>query len=111
MFLLQKLLYTDTYFTILPFHLSEDADYSILDTIWHFNTLTNNGGGEKKIQFTAVPASVVQWCTKSGTLMGFDFIKMDLQEIGWEGVDWIHAAQNRAWHWALVNMVICLGVP
>jgi len=36
---------------------------------------------------------------------------MDLREIVWEGVDWIHLAQNRVQWWALVNMVMNLGVP
>jgi hypothetical protein len=31
---------------------------------------------------------------------------MDLKEIGWEGVDWIHLTQDRDHRWALVNMVI-----
>jgi hypothetical protein len=36
---------------------------------------------------------------------------MDLREIGWEGVDWIHVAQDRV-HWqALVNTVMNLRVP
>jgi hypothetical protein len=40
-----------------------------------------------------------------------DNIKMDLREIGWDGVDWIDVAQDRD-HWkALVNMVLNLWVP
>jgi hypothetical protein len=36
---------------------------------------------------------------------------MNLREIGWEGVDWIHLAQDREqWH-ALVNMVMNFPVP
>jgi hypothetical protein len=35
-------------------------------------------------------------------------IRMYLKEISWEGVDWIHLAQDH-W-WALVNMVINLQV-
>jgi hypothetical protein len=38
-------------------------------------------------------------------------IKMDVREIGWEGLDWIHLAQERDWWWALVNMVTNLQVP
>jgi hypothetical protein len=42
-------------------------------------------------------------------------IKMDLREIGWDGVDWIDLAQDRdQWRdqWrALVNTVINLLVP
>jgi hypothetical protein len=40
-----------------------------------------------------------------------DNIRMDLQEIGREGVDWIHLAQNRDHWWALVIMVMNLWVP
>jgi hypothetical protein len=31
---------------------------------------------------------------------------MDLGEIGWEGVEWIHLAQDRDWWWVLVNTVM-----
>jgi hypothetical protein len=31
---------------------------------------------------------------------------MDFREIEWEGVDWIHLAQDRDQWWALVNTVI-----
>jgi hypothetical protein len=39
-----------------------------------------------------------------------DSIKMDLREIGWDGVDWVNVAQDRG-HWrALVNTVMNLRV-
>jgi hypothetical protein len=38
-------------------------------------------------------------------------IKMDLEEIGWGGMDWIYLAQNRDQWMALVNTVMNLGVP
>jgi hypothetical protein len=38
-------------------------------------------------------------------------IKMDLVEIGWEGMDWIHLAQDRDWWQALVTMVLMLHIP
>jgi hypothetical protein len=39
-----------------------------------------------------------------------DGIKMDLREIGWRSMEWIHLAQNRD-HWrALVNAVMNLRV-
>jgi hypothetical protein len=38
-------------------------------------------------------------------------IKMDLREIGWDGVDWIHMAQDRDQWRALVNTVLKLRVP
>jgi hypothetical protein len=37
-------------------------------------------------------------------------IRMDFWEIGWEGVDWIHLAQDRDKWWALVNTVMNLPV-
>jgi len=40
-----------------------------------------------------------------------DNIRIDFKEIGWEGVNWIHLAQDRdLWH-ALENMVMNLWVP
>jgi hypothetical protein len=38
-------------------------------------------------------------------------IKMDLKEIGWEGMDWIHLTQDRDQWWALLNIVLNLCVP
>jgi hypothetical protein len=38
-------------------------------------------------------------------------IRMYLKETGWEGMDWIHLAQDRDQRRALVNMVINLRVP
>jgi hypothetical protein len=40
-----------------------------------------------------------------------DNIRMDLREIGWEGVDWIHLAQDRYQWQAVVNTVMNLPVP
>jgi hypothetical protein len=39
-----------------------------------------------------------------------DNIRMDLREIGWEVVDWIHLAQDRDQWRAVVNMVMNLRV-
>jgi hypothetical protein len=39
-----------------------------------------------------------------------DNIKMDLREIGWGGMDWIHVAQDGD-YWAVVIMVMNLRVP
>jgi hypothetical protein len=36
--------------------------------------------------------------------------KMDLKEIGWVDVDWIHLAQDRDWWMAVVNTVMNLRV-
>ena len=40
-----------------------------------------------------------------------DNIKIDLQEAGCGGVDWIKLAQDRDRWWALVNVVMNLQVP
>jgi hypothetical protein len=47
-----------------------------------------------------------------------DNIKIDLREIGWDGMDWFYLAQDRDQWRALVNIVIessaslkCRGVP
>jgi hypothetical protein len=40
-----------------------------------------------------------------------DNIKMDLREIGWDGMDWIEMAQNRDQWRALVSTVMNLRVP
>jgi hypothetical protein len=40
-----------------------------------------------------------------------DNIKMDLQEVGWDGMDWIDMAQDRVKWRALVNVVMNLRVP
>jgi hypothetical protein len=39
------------------------------------------------------------------------YIKMDLREIGWGGMDFIHLAQDMDQWKALVNTVINLRVP
>jgi len=38
-------------------------------------------------------------------------IRMDLNEVGWEGAGWIHLAQDRDKWLALVNTVMNLRVP
>jgi hypothetical protein len=40
-----------------------------------------------------------------------DNIKMDLREIGWDGMDWIELAKDRDQWRALVNTVMNLRVP
>jgi hypothetical protein len=38
-------------------------------------------------------------------------IKIDLREIGWDGLDWVDLAQDRDQWRALVNTVMNLRVP
>jgi hypothetical protein len=40
-----------------------------------------------------------------------DNIRMDLKDIGWDGVAWIHLAQNKDQWRAFVYMVMNLRVP
>jgi hypothetical protein len=40
-----------------------------------------------------------------------DNIKMDFEEVGWGGMDWIDLAQDRDRWRALVNVVMNLWVP
>ena len=40
-----------------------------------------------------------------------DNIKLELQEVGCGGMDWIHLAQDRDRWWALVNVVMNLWFP
>jgi hypothetical protein len=40
-----------------------------------------------------------------------DNIKMDLREIGWEGADWMHLAEDKGQWWDLLNVVMNLRVP
>jgi hypothetical protein len=42
---------------------------------------------------------------------GWDNIKMELQEVGCEGIDWIDLAEERERWWALLNAVMNLQVP
>jgi hypothetical protein len=40
-----------------------------------------------------------------------DNIKVDVKEIGLEGIEWIHLAQDKDWKRAVMNMAIGLRVP
>jgi hypothetical protein len=35
-----------------------------------------------------------------------DNVRMDLREIGWEGVNWVYLASNRDYWWALVSTIL-----
>jgi hypothetical protein len=41
----------------------------------------------------------------------YEILRMDVREIWWEGVDWIHLAQDVDQWWALLNTVMNLRVP
>ncbi|PNF39421.1 hypothetical protein B7P43_G12686 [Cryptotermes secundus] len=43
--------------------------------------------------------------------MWVDNIKMGLREIGWDGMDWIHLAQDMDQCRALVNTIMILRAP
>jgi hypothetical protein len=51
------------------------------------------------------------WNVRSMYRAGSDNIKMDLRDIGWDGMDWIDLAYVRDQWMALVNMVMNLRVP
>jgi hypothetical protein len=40
-----------------------------------------------------------------------DNIRMDVREIGWKCVDWMHLVEDRDQWWALVKTVISVRVP
>jgi hypothetical protein len=40
-----------------------------------------------------------------------DNMRMDLREIGWKGVDWVHLAQERDQRLAPVNTIMNIWVP
>jgi hypothetical protein len=50
---------------------------------------------------------VLKFKNKFGTLR----VKMDLQEVGCGGMDWIELAQDKDRCWALVNAVMNIWVP
>jgi hypothetical protein len=40
-----------------------------------------------------------------------DNIKMDLQEVEWEGMNWNDVAENRDMWWAVVSVIMNLRFP
>jgi len=53
----------------------------------------------------------MRWSGNDARRRRKDNIRMDLKEVWWEGVDWIHLVQNGDNWWALVNTVLNLQVP
>jgi hypothetical protein len=56
----------------------------------------------KTVYIICIYINIIRWV---------DNIKMDLREIGWDGVDWMDMAQDRDQWRALVNTVLNLRVP
>jgi hypothetical protein len=42
---------------------------------------------------------------------GYITVKMDLQDVGWRGMDWIDTAHNSNWWRIILNAVMNLRVP
>jgi hypothetical protein len=58
-----------------------------------------------------VRVNVVICCIETTGERWEDNIKMDLQEVGCGGMDWIELAQDRGKWRALVNVIMNLRVP
>jgi hypothetical protein len=72
--------------------------YLILRGRWcNINVLNDHAPTEDKIDYVKC-----RWV---------DNIKIDLREIGWDGMDWIDLAKDRDQWRALVNTVMNLRVP
>jgi hypothetical protein len=73
------------------------------------NTL---GGGETRIEYNFSPGKP-QGKRRRGRPRHRceDGVRIDLREVGWGGVDWIHLAQDRDQWRALANTVINCRVP
>jgi hypothetical protein len=67
------------------------------------------GEGEIYTKFWSQNPKVVDHSEVIG-VDGKNNIKMNLREIGWVGVEWIHQAQNRDQWWAVVNTEVNLRV-
>jgi hypothetical protein len=67
------------------------------------------GRGEKSVQSFVKKARRKEITRKTETSMG-GWDQMDVREICWEGVEWIHLAQDRDRWRTLVNTVMNLRV-
>jgi hypothetical protein len=67
--------------------------------------------GEKRNAYRAVGNPEGKRPLIRSRLKWVDNIKIDLREIGWDGMDWIDLAQNRDQWGALVDTVMNLRVP
>jgi hypothetical protein len=67
--------------------------------------------GEKRIAYRILVGKERKRPLGSPRRRWVDNIKMDLREIGWDGMDWIDLAQNRDQWIAFVNTVMNLSVP
>jgi hypothetical protein len=71
-----------------------------------------NTNGAKKNAYRMLVGKRDKKRTLGGTRCRWvDNIKMDLRDIGWDGMDWIDLAQDRDRWRAYVNAVMNLRVP
>jgi hypothetical protein len=87
----------------------------------HFKTTSTEQASDGKV-CTCIYHYIIHVCTIGGKAEGkrplgrprrrwVDNIKMDLREIGWDGMNWNELAQDRDQWRALVNTVMNLRVP
>jgi hypothetical protein len=72
---------------------------------------STNGCEEECIQDVGVKARLKKRPVGRPRCMWVDNIKMDVKEIGFDGIDWIDLAQDRDQWRALVNTIMNLRVP
>jgi hypothetical protein len=67
---------------------------------------STHGRNEKCVQSFGQKTPREETTQKTYAYGWADNTRMDLREIGWDGVDWIHLAQDRNKWWGPVNMVM-----